>query len=397
MPVGEDRWRLTADRGATRPRLRLDSMVESFDWDDSTAVLTGSMTLKLPPRKIDLTHGHLVICEHARGGGRFREVWRMRISAPNADATGGYQLTLSDDMALLQASKDDFDYRKDKRHPNGWLPHQIAADIARRYRFRIGRMVRTTHRIKKLHRPNASPLEALTAALLKEKVAKKRKMVMRWRRGRLEVLPLRRSREMLALGPMLIDAGLTTTMRENLATAVTVRATAGGKGKKKQRISRLVVSRAAAARYGFIHRKITASDADTLAEAVAFARRRLASLAEPERELTVTVPGVPTLRRGAAMRVSLPELGLKSIVFAKAIRHSVTPGGYTMEVTCGFDDPLRDRGAEQRDKKAATAKKRGRKAPKGHTQRPKRPKPKKARVRGDRRTGGTAAPRTRRR
>jgi hypothetical protein len=98
----------------------------------------------------------------------------------------------------------------------------------------------------------------------------------------------------------------------------------------------------------------------------------------------VTHPGIPGLRRGHALRVFLPESGSKDIVYVKDVTHSVSPGGYDMEVTCSFEDPFVAQ--DERIallKKCAAAKRRGRKPPADCPGTKKEPKPRTAAQRAD--------------
>lgn len=365
LPVGEDRWQVFAYRGAGRPPLDLSSVFESADWTDASAILEGSITLRMPPRKVDLSEGHVIVLKHARtANGTFREVWRMRIASPSVSyRDGGWTMALQDDLALLKRSKDDWDYRKSKKKPRGWLSHEIVADVARRYGFTVGRIPRGRERILKLVKTNASPYDVILAALLKEKQATKENVVLGWSNGKLTVDRLHRSAEMLVLGPLLIDATYQATLPEGFATELTVHGTTSPKKGKKVKVERRVVSRAAQRRYGKIHQRFKAEDIDSVADAVRAGKRQLAELAKPQRELSVTVPGTPRLRRGAAARIVLPDIGLRAIVFAKEVRHAVGPGSYTIDLVCDFTDPYRtaDQKALEKKQKAAIAK--GRKPP----------------------------------
>jgi hypothetical protein len=94
------------------------------------------------------------------------------------------------------------------------------------------------------------------------------------------------------------------------------------------------------------------------------AKRRLVHMQEPDQELSVTVPGIPTLQRGDALRVSLPQVGLSELVYAKTVTHSASAESYTTDLTCQFTDPFKDKeGDKTREKICKTAREKGRTLP----------------------------------
>jgi hypothetical protein len=262
---------------------------------------------------------------------------------------------LQSDLALLQKSKDDFKFKKDKKHPRGWHPHDVVKAVCRRYGVKVGRLARTNHRIKNLTQQNASPLDIIIKAYERERVQEGRTFIIDYSRGKLEILPFRRSQTMLFLGPTLLEAEYTRSLKEDFATVLTVRSTKsvsrGKRKKKKVRIQVPAVPRndKFVQRYGFIHQKFTAKDADTLAEVRKEAKRHLLKMRKPEKELTLSHPGITRVKRGQAIKVYVPEVDLQSICFVKGVSHTVAAGNYNMDITIAWKDPYDD--AERRRKK----------------------------------------------
>lgn len=341
--------------------LTLTNAIEGVAWDDVSSVLTGTITLRLPMNsKVKIEEGHVVVLEWSpQGFDAYRELWRMRVKKPTVDLpSGAIAAELMDDLAFLQLSKDDFVYNVDRAHPRGWAVHQIVASICRRYGVRIGRVPKSSLRIKRFSKLGVSPLDAIVAVLRKLREHSGNKLVLRYERGRLVVEPLRRSRELLVMSRTIIAAAYSRTAYvEGFATVVTAKGTAKqGKGKRKTLRVR-VESKAARRQYGTVH-QIAESSGDTRAEVRATARKRLKRVKDPTEELTITHTGIPTLRRGQAIRAELPEVGVRQVVFVKEVRHQITGRDYQMSVTLRFDDPFVDAASRSSARKRAAAAKR---------------------------------------
>lgn len=340
--LGADRWRIYIRRGDGKSTLRVDDAMESLTWDDASAVRTGTLAVRRPANgpKLEVTEGSQVIVQWSHAGGPFKELWRMRLTEPNSTASDGsvsYQLI--DDLQYLQLGSEDFHYAKDKQHPNGWLVHEIVADICKRFGVGVGRMIKTTTRVKRMTK-RCSPLEAIVFALRKEKVATGRHMVISSSGGKVNVDPLRRSKYLLLMGKKLGEAAYTRqVLKEGFATSITVHGSRKVKGHNKH-LSVTVTSKNGVKRYGTVHRFVSGGDADTVAEATKVGKRVLAKAMLPKQTLTLTMQGIPGLRRGAALLVDLPDEGVRQVVYVTEVRHSVSGGGdYTMDVEVRFTDP----------------------------------------------------------
>ena len=193
----------------------------------------------------------------------------------------------------------------------------------------------------------------LQEVIWRERKLHKRRIFIRFNRGKLYMLPLRRSRSLIALGPTLIDAMLSQEMPEQFATAVTIHSLpefkkaedASGAKKSKLGKGHLYLEYPTSRRlYGFVHKIVHSPDAKTLTllrkEGLAYLR----AAARPKRTLTLTHPGMPFLRRGDALRVAIGGRALRrQVVWASHIVHQVSPEGYTVEIEVTFDDPYIDR------------------------------------------------------
>lgn len=382
LAFGEEDFRVTCFRGERKNpaerKVSLDPYVSAVGWEDAGPILRGSISLNKErgKRPLAVNEGHVIQLESAhKPGGRYRVIWKMRVEGSSASASGGVQeFQLADEMAWLQKSRDDWMFKKAKKgkannrtkRVNGWLAHQIAQEVCRRYGVKVGRLAKGTHRINNLTEKNASPLEVIMKAYKTERDHTGRKFVVRMRNGRLEVVVLRRSKTLLLLGETLIEATITRSLRKGLATAAHVRASLkDGKKEKHKKLEADVVAKRASARYGYVHTTIRLEDpVSSKAEARKLAKRKLITAMRPSREVTLEHPGVSTLFRGDAIRLRLPELGLTEIVYVKAVSHSVSSGNYNMSVTCGFQDPYIDKkGEEIRKKRCKEARKHNRTMP----------------------------------
>lgn len=401
LRFGEEQFRLTCFRperkNPSERTISLDSFATLIGWEDDGPILRGSVSLtkERGKRPLAVGEGHRLRLESAqRFGAPFKVLWEMRVEAVNSSASGGTsELQLADEMAWLQKSRDDWMFKKAKKgkannrtkRVNGWLAHQVAQEVCRRYGVKVGRLAKGTHRITNLTEKNASPLEIIMKAYKLERNHTGRKFVVRMRNGRLEVVLLRRSKTLLLIGEALIEATISRTIRKGFATAAHVRATL--KDSKKERHKKLeaeIVAKRASKRYGYVKTTIRLDDpVASKAEARKLAKRKLVAAMRPSRSVTLEHPGVSSLFRGDAIRLRLPELGLTEIVYVKSVSHSVSNGDYTMSVTCGFQDPHIDKkGEEIRKKLCEEARKHGRKVPSfcdGH----RRPQPRQAVARAE--------------
>jgi hypothetical protein len=371
--IGGYVWRITAwrpERPWQQRRLGLDSVVESFTWADDGPVQTGTIAIRAPYfKKLNIDNGHIIRVDVGREDRKgWRLLWEMRVTGQDRSTDGSRTYELADDLDRLRRSQEDFKYHKGKGHQKGWLPHEIARDVAKQYDLGIKTLAEVKGvYIRKMTKTDASPLAVINAAYKRAKEETGDSYVVSLRKGKLAVTRLRASRYLWLLGPMLQQASLSLAMREDFATELLVRGAGGtgkGKGKKKkQKIKSTVDSKRLKAKYGTVRRTLRLKDVESQAEARDRGRRKLASWAEPERELTFSHPGIPVISRGDAVYMPMKEtLGLKRIVFVKSVSWSVSPGTFSMDITCRFNDPTEDKQKTKKDeKKKDKAQKNGRK------------------------------------
>jgi hypothetical protein len=321
--IGDERMRfIRIAKG--EPDQPLGEVCTSVRWDDASMELTGSLTLQLDPKTLRVREGDRVRAEWASGPeAPFRRLWTMGLGAPTRGLDGSYSAELESTLGNIRQGREDFAFRRDKSHPKGWRCDQIARAVARRTGIRLGRLAKGSHRIKTLVQKNADPMDVIIKAYRAEREHTGRRFFAQWD-GRLHITPLRRSTYLLELLPVIIDGTYTQERKDGFATSLVVRATAK-KGKRSNRKIRLrVTDKAGVRRYGRITKSVTPpAGIDTEEEARKWGKRQLAKRQKPNRSLEVTVPLMPNLHRGDALRVRWEVDGLDQVVFVASVSHDV--------------------------------------------------------------------------
>jgi lysophospholipase L1-like esterase len=180
-------------------------------------------------------------------------------------------------------------------------------------------------------------------------------MVIRWApvsakplRFGLSVSMMRRNPVLFLFKDQIVSGTVGHQRRGTLATTILATGTRKvGKGKKVKHkpIKVRVTDKKGQQRYGWIERKITLpGNVESASKARTLAKRSLAKGLKPIRIVeNMSHPGVATLRRGDAIRLSLPEHGFKGnagIVFVTSVSHTLEAGSYSMSMSLGFIDPL---------------------------------------------------------
>lgn len=366
ITLGTEEFRVRGWQGGKQKLL--DDNVESVAWDFGREDrVSGTVVLRRPGsehERLGVGVGGTIGLEYRRTGWRqWRRCWKMRVyRASRSPVDGGASYDVRDDLTYLALGTEEWKFKRNKSHKRGWLPIGIVEAVARRKGIRLGRVYRGRYRIRNIVREAVSALDVLRIAYRHEREKSGKRFIISMVDGPLEIRELVRSPSLYELGPLIIEAAVEESMRGNMATVITARATSGTK-KKKKKIVVEVRSRTLARRYGRIHRTIHV-DADSKAEARKEAKRVLTERGKPRRTVTFTHPGIPALRRGHALRLYFPHEGLKQIVFVKEVRHEASAGAYNMNVTVEFDDPYFAVAEERaKAKRCAAARKRGRKAP----------------------------------
>lgn len=368
------------------PALNIDPFVEHANWGRQGSARVGELNFRRPLTArgaSEIASGDTVRCEIAPWGrGRWRPLWQMTVSTPSDSIVDGtISLALTAQLTAAEKNKASFKFRKDKHHPNGWTADEITHAVAKRFHIPTGRIAKGHHRIARLIEKSLSPVDVVTKAWARERTHTGRRYDIDVSKGRLEVLELRRPWYMLLLGKAITNATVEHRI-DGIASALIVTATrhhAGKRAKDKLRVK--VTDPGRLRRYGYIVKTIKAPRSiDTLTELRKYAKRRLARLYAPRPQVTFTHPGLPWVDRGDAIKFSLPEDGLEQIVYVTDVRHDLSAGSYTMDVTVRWTDPwlADERKARVTRKKEAAAARRRRE----HARTRQHAKPKKSRTRG---------------
>lgn len=379
LRLAEQEFRVTALRPGLGA-LSLDGIAETVEWTDGSddpggdlndfVVMTGQLTIRRPlDRDITLKNGHVIKLD-VQWGGKWTEVWRMRVwdTDESAGSDGTWTLDLSDDMRQLGISRDNWRYKRGKtKRRHGWRYHEIVLDVCRRYGVPVGTLVKGSRRINHLVHHGTSPIDVIKTAVDLERSWSGRKLVITWRDGKLNVLPLRRQASLYELGGQLITADVATERRGDLATSLTARATVR-RGKKRTHLKYEYTNPAAKRQFGLIHDQVTFHGIDSRGELRDRAKRSVAKRIVLRPTISATHAGIAFLRRGDAVQVQLPDQGISGaagIVFCQQITHTVSAGTYTMDLTLNTTDPLDPREVQKAKDKAARLRKAAAKKAKG--------------------------------
>lgn len=374
---GDFEFTLDLLRGRGLKTINLDDITEQFGWADTEAVLTGDVSLRRPdPKKFPVANGHTIRCRVRWPGGRWYEVWQMRVQPDiEVDPAGTATVNLKDDLDLLARGKRKRKYRKTKKRGRGWRCDEIVRDACRKDRVRIGRLAKGTKRLNKLE-VDGTLLELIKQAYVKEKEHSGRKFIIRMRNGRLEVVPYKRNRLLYVVEDQLETALLHQEQKANPVTVIEARGKVGGK-----KVKLTVANRAIVRRFGRVTKEQDFGKVESRTELKKLAMRELASNVRVTRTADLSIPGIPFIRRGEGIRwinkepgwhgsigsVPKPEfIGSKdrTFVFVTTISHRVA-STYTTDLSIAQEDPfVKDRNArdkERREKARAKRKKRQKK------------------------------------
>lgn len=333
----------------------ISKLCDNVSWQDESsgdlrnintqAAMSGSITLHkpalrqyaklLPPvfsaRVVDGVDrwgalGVVVICQVGYGK-HFTNLWAMRVTPGYNTGTaetvtlsdGSWTLNLTDDLWTLAQTVADFKYtagKKSRKH--GWRCDEIAQDVCKRYRVPVRVLSQGTAYFSLS--PSAtkltSPVHVLTAAYQEETKRTGRTFIIRWGApdkkfpfGALEVVPMRRNRNLTKFRKLLLDATLTRNQSLGFATIIEARATQKGKGGKAHKLTATVRSDDGIHRFGFIRKTVNFGEVSSQLELSILAKRALAHRLTPIRTAELNHPGIATIRRGDAIHIDLPEEG----------------------------------------------------------------------------------------
>lgn len=376
----------------------IDGLVTDANWNDdggpsfnNPITLTGAVSLRVPVDRslydTRIEDGHVVECyvkwpgftkpsEGGIGEPGYMLLWAMRIQNQERDVgEGNWSLTLADDTQLLYKSRDDWKFRKTKkgRYKRGWRTDEIVKYVAKRYRFPV-KMIRGKHYVKAKEFKDESPMNVILWAIKQEYRKTGKYMIVRWERGKLVIALARRNPLLYTFGDYLTSANVSRSnpAMSGLATVMTVRFVPKKKrkGKTKAQAKKGVLryaNRKLMQRYGYIHKPYKApAGVDSRAEAKSWAAGVMREKGIRVPTVTFSHPGIAMIRRGDAIRLSIPEEGFAGVkkgstgvAFVQSVQHQLSSGDYRMEVTLSFKDMLdpeivkRQQDAEKRAAAAA--------------------------------------------
>jgi hypothetical protein len=336
--------------------LDISKLCDNLTWQDQSsddlknintqAAMTGSITLHKPAlrqynklllpafsaRVVNGTDrwgamGVVIICQVGYGK-HFTSMWAMRVT-PGFDSgtaetvtlsDGSWVLTLTDDLWTLAQTVADFKYTSGKKtRKNGWRCDEIAADVCKRYRVPVRALAQGSAYFSMPPSLLTSPVHVITAAYQEETKRTGRTFIIRWGApdkkhpfGALEVVPMRRNRNLTKLRRLLLDATLTRSQSPGFATVVLGRGTVK-EGKKHKTITVTATSDPGVRRFGFIRKTVNFGQVSSQLELQILAKRSLAQRLSPIRTAELNHPGIATIRRGDAIHIDLPEEGYADV------------------------------------------------------------------------------------
>lgn len=363
----------TGEKNKNKRYADISGLVNSVNWDEEGMMLTGSISVVAPvprtkaDRKFTVRDGNIIKLD-ALWGGKWRNVWVMRVEEPSDDLgrrEGTFQLV--DDSKIAHMSKGDFKYKKEKkRRPKGWKCDEIAVDVAKKWKIPLGHVAQGTKDITDLVEHNVSPIDAIMQAYKQERNFTGTRFIFSWRHGKLHITKLRRNKVLYALREQIVAAVVSRSRGKRFFTAMELTANVKDGDRKKKKLKATVVAHRAARRYGYI--KIQHSlkaKVKSKAEMEDIGRRIIARSIRKHTlpSITISHTGIPWIRRGDAIEINLPEYGFThklrpvppfdggnyDILFVSKAHHVLDPTGHSMELEFTMADPVAEQKEEERD------------------------------------------------
>lgn len=344
------------------PDFPLDRLCESFTWEESSAEMTGSLTLHRPkpgePNSLPIARGHRVRCR-VKWGGSWYVLWTMRCKPPEvALEENVVTVELADDMDLIKRTKRNWSFRQTKRRKFGFFPQEIVKLVCKRAGIKTGSIAKGKFRVPALNLKNATPLDVFRQAYAHEKKKTGRSFVIRIRDGKLEIVALKRNPMIYLLEKQIQTALITQEpASEDPATVLTGRGRIGS-GKDAVKVSYTDYDRSVVAKYGYVHKEKNYGRVTSVTDLRGRVERDLAKMLKVQRTAQITHEGIPFIRRGDGAKLKLPKEGFsgsQAFVYATTAAHTVKGSSYTSSWNFTTDDPfvkLREQAeAEQRAQK----------------------------------------------
>lgn len=348
-------FRVLVSQGAKQGGFRsLGDSIEAISWSDEGPVTTGSLTLRRPDPRDSESLGILA-------GSRARlmvswedkliRLWEMRIlDVPEVDLISGVvTVSLEDALAPLGRNARDWEFRDDKGHPNGWKAHQVAKEAAKREGIKVGRLAEGSEGIRSLVRRRVPALEIIRLAYEREKAKTGRSYVIRLSNsGELEVVEYGRNRVVFETRGIEIAASARGSRKPRPITVIHATGRVKGANGKNGKVEATISRDKLVKRFGFAMKRIDYGRVQSRKDLREKGKRDLAREVEPTRTATITIPGVPFIRRGDVFRWHTSERGWsgeseksrdRSFTFVRAASHSVSGASYETTLDLTQRDP----------------------------------------------------------
>lgn len=356
---------IRTDKTGDDREMILDRATTAINWTEESPVLSGSVTLHRPAplavNALPIRESHRVRLL-VRWGGEWFQLWELKVTADPepTGSTGDLVVSLADDLAALRNNERDWEFKKDKHRPDGWAPEEIVAYVARKEGVKLGKIAKGAARIKKL-KLTGSGLEVIMRAYAQERRKTNRQFVVRFRDGRLEIIPVERHEILYEVKNNEIDY-TTATGAPKKKKPTTVIEAKGRIGKKK--IEAKVFKREALKRLGLSTEEKSYGKVDSKKQLIERAQRDLADELIVKRTATMQIPGIPFIQRGDTLHWVTEEPGWsgpskgthdRGFAYVTGVTHNVNPGDFQTSLTLSQVDPyLADAeksAQEDRDKK----------------------------------------------
>ena len=219
------------------------------------------------------------------------------------------------------------------------------------YGIRVGQLYSSSWVQPKLHMKHTSPLAVIRTIVMREWRHKHRRLVVRFDKGALTVLPMARSPLLRQLGPSLLEAVFKEDLRAEFTSAALVygineiitAASGENLAKPKKKRNRMVVlrkSQPSISRFGYVQKVLWSPDATSDADLKTEGDAYLSTVAKPHRTLELTAPGIAYLKRGDAITLALGTDGLRrQLVWVDTLTQTISPNQFVSTIECIFDDP----------------------------------------------------------
>jgi hypothetical protein len=253
-----------------------------------------------------------------------------------------------DDLDLLRRNRKDWTLRATKRRPRGYTADEAVRIWAKKEGVQLGRVAKGTVKFKKAIGKNRSLLDMVRAVYKHEVDKTGRRFVIRMTNGKLEIIPYQRNSILYQFKDQIIEALLDESQALHPHTVIIASGRLGsGKGSKKLKFT--AYNRSVVQRFGKVTVEKDYGRVSSLSDLKEQAHRDLAKAVRIKRTGTLSVPGVPFIRRGEGIQWENKEPGWhgasstsrdRTYVFTTAVRHSVSGGVYETDIDVQQNDPF---------------------------------------------------------